>query len=71
MYFTVQDVDFDNIRGVGFGNGLCTFGLRRAPLNFTMKKKHPRNIPWGEDPGKDLAVEVAPLNLMILDLSVR
>ena len=60
MYLTVQEDDFESMMGVGFGKGLGMFGLRRAPLNLTMKKKHPRNTPWGGDPGRRFSVEVAP-----------
>ena len=45
-----------SITGVGLENGLGTLGLKRAPLNLTMKKKQPRKTPWGEDPGRDLTV---------------
>ena len=60
-----------SITGVGLENGLGTLGLKRAPLNLTMKKKQPRKTPWGEDPGRDLTVDVAPLNLMTIVLFVR
>ena len=59
------------ITGVGLENGLGTQGLKRAPLNLTMKKKQPRKTPWGDDPGRDLKVDVAPLNLMTIVLFVR
>ena len=45
MYLTVQTEDLDSMMGVGFGNGLGMSGLRRAPLNFIMKKKQPRKTP--------------------------
>ena len=60
-----------SITGVGLGNGLGTHGLKSAPLNLTMKKKQPRKTPWGEDPGRALTVDVAPLNLMTIVLFVR
>ena len=71
MYFTVQEEDLLSIRGTGFGNGLGILGLRRAPLNLIKEKKQPKKTPWGDDPGRDLTVEVAPLNLMTIVLSVR
>ena len=71
MYLTVQEVDFDSISGQGLENGLWKSGLSRAPLNLTMKKKHPKNTPWGDDPGRDCVEEVAPLNLMTMHLSGR
>ena len=71
MYLTVQEVNFDSISGQGLENGLWKSGLSRAPLNLTMKKKHPKNTPWVDDPGRDRVEEVAPLNLMTMDLSVR
>ena len=60
-----------SITGEGLENGLGTLGLKRAPLNLTMKKKQPRKTPWGEDPGRDLTVDVAPLYLMTIVLFVR
>ena len=45
IYFTEHDFALDSIRGVGFENGLGMSGLNRAPLNFTMKKKQPKNTP--------------------------
>ena len=50
---------------------LGILGLRRAPLKIIMKSKMPRKAPCGEDQGKDLREEVAPLNLMNIDLPVR
>ena len=38
MYFTVQKSFFENIMGAGLGRGPGTDGLRRAPLNFIIKK---------------------------------
>ena len=71
MYFTLQEEDLLSIRGTGFGNGLGISGLRKAPLNLIKKKKQPKKTPWGDEPGRDLTVEVAPLNLMTMVLSVR
>ena len=45
MYFTVQAVELEPMIGSGAGRGLGMLGLRRAPLNFTIKKKHPRKTP--------------------------
>ena len=33
-------------------NGLGIEGLKNAPLNFTMKMRHPRTVPWGPPPGR-------------------
>ena len=55
-----EDVALDAMRGVGLWKGLGTSGLRRAPLNFIIKKKHPRNTPCGIDPGRDLGEDVTP-----------
>ena len=71
MYFTVHDVDLESIIGSGLGKGLGMEGLRRAPLNFTKKKKHPRKTPWGAEPGRDLGEEMAPRNFNTMLLSVR
>ena len=71
MYFTVQEEALEFIIGEGLTKGLGTDGLSRAPLNFTIKKKQPRKTPCGDDPGKDLGVEVAPLNFITMLLSVR
>ena len=71
MYLTVHDVDSERIRGAGSGNGLGISGLRRAPLNFIIKKKQPRKTPCGADPGRDLGEEVTPWNLRTMLLSVR
>ena len=71
MYLTVQEVESLFMMGDAVGSGQDIFGLRRAPLNLIMKKKHPRKTPWGEEPGKDLIEEVAPRNLMTMLLSVR
>ena len=60
MNFTVHEFDSDFIRGEGLGNGLGMSGLRRAPLNLIMKKKHPRKTPWGAEPGSDLGDDVTP-----------
>ena len=47
MYLTVHDVDSERIRGAGFGNGLGTSGLRRAPLNFYHKEETAKeNTLW-------------------------
>ena len=45
IYFTVQEFASEFIIGVSLGSGRGIFGLRRAPLNLTMKKKLPRNTP--------------------------
>ena len=40
-------------------------------MYLIMKKKIPRNAPWGELPGSDLGEEDAPLYVRIIDLPVR
>ena len=45
--------------GIGLRKGLGKFGRSKAPLNFTMKKKHPRSTPCGEDPGSHLSWDTA------------
>ena len=67
----MHDFALESIKGVGFINGLGMSGRNRAPLNFTIKKKQPKNTPCGEDPGRDLAVDVAPLNFKTILLPVR
>ena len=69
--FTVHEVDFEYRIGSGFGRGRGMPGLRRAPLNLIMKKKQPRNTPWGADPGRDLGDETAPWYLRTILLPVR
>ena len=71
MYLTVQEEDLESIIGEGASNGLGMSGLSRAPLNLTMKKKHPRKTPCGEDPGRRFSDEVAPLNFKVILLFFR
>ena len=40
-------------------------------MYLIMKKKIPRNAPWGELPGSDLGEDDAPLYVRIIDLPVR
>ena len=60
MHLTVQEVDLELIKGTGVGMGRGTSGLKRAPLNLTIKKKQLRKTPWGEEPGIGLKDDVAP-----------
>ena len=71
MYLTVQDVPVECIIGGGLGNGLGISGRRRAPLNLTIKKKHPRKTPCGAEPGRDLGEDTAPLKRKTMLLPVR
>ena len=71
MYLTVHEEVFLSITGVGLGKGRGMFGRNRAPLNLIMKKKQPRKTPWGDEPGKDLTEEVAPLYLITILVFVR
>ena len=57
--------------GSGLGNGRGMDGLRSAPLNFIMKRKHPRKTPCGDEPGSNFGDDFAPLNLSIMLLPVR
>ena len=57
--------------GSGLGRGKGIEGLKSAPLNFIMKRKHPRNTPWGDEPGSNLGEDFAPLNLSTMLLPVR
>ena len=51
-YLTFSDLDFEIGPIVFLGMG----GLKKAPLNFMIKIKPPKKVPWGPPPGNFLSV---------------
>ena len=43
MYFIMQELLLEDMNGSGLGSGQGIEGLKSDPLNFIMKRKHPRD----------------------------
>ena len=63
----VLNLDLQTVSNVILG----ILGRREAALYFMIKKKIPKNAPWGELPGKFLGDDVAPLYVRTMDLLDR
>ena len=50
---------------------LGILGLMKDPLNEIIKRKIPRNMPCGEEAGRENLEDSAPLNFSIIDLPVK